>query len=129
MLVRGNQVRLFNQKNVNTTNIDDFLYKKVYLYVEETTIIPPNFVGHISIIRDGNVREVFVDLNYRNWNNNFHIILPSIINMNNSYCIANISDKPVCYEKGRVLARAYTCVEYSKIPYKTCLTTNIRKTN
>ena len=62
VLVRGHQVRLFNQNNVNITNIDDFLSQKVSLYVEETTVIPPNFVGHITLTKHENVRDVFVDL-------------------------------------------------------------------
>ena len=47
--------------------------------------------------------------------------------MENSCCIpvVNMSDKSVCYEKGRVLARGYACIEDINIPSKSCLATNI----
>nr|CAI5847391.1 unnamed protein product [Callosobruchus analis] len=100
---------------------------EVQLVVEGTTVIPPNFVGHISLSEQENVKDVFVHLCYRNWINNFHAILPCVISASRNCCIpvADISDKPVCYEKGRVLARGYTCTEYSKTPTKPCLATKV----
>nr|CAI5829072.1 unnamed protein product [Callosobruchus analis] len=78
VVVRGQQIRHFNQTSVDIMNIDDFLSVKVQLVVKETTVIPPNFVGHISLSELENVKDVSTDLCYRNWNNIFVLSYPAL---------------------------------------------------
>ncbi|CAH2015473.1 unnamed protein product [Acanthoscelides obtectus] len=114
VVVRGNQIRLYDQNLNKIGTLDEFLSKKVELVSAETTVIPPNYMGHIVIKQDESVRDVLVNLQTRDWSDNCHVILPCILNLENSFCcvpVMNLSNKPVCYEKNRVITRGWTCYE------------------
>lgn len=129
VVLRGNQIRLYHQNDATSNQIDKLILQKVNLRAKETTVIPPNFMGHIFVENDQNNNEVFIDFHCRNWSNNLHIILPCVIKTNNLSCfpILNLSDQHVCYEKGRVIVRAYTCFENcdGDAISQSCLKTNI----
>ncbi|CAH2016886.1 unnamed protein product, partial [Acanthoscelides obtectus] len=61
VVVRGNQIRLYDQNLIKIGTLDEFLSKKVELVSAETTVIPPNYMGHIVIKQDESVRDVFVN--------------------------------------------------------------------
>ena len=122
VIVKGDQIRLYNHLN----NAES---RKLKLCVENTTVIPPNYVGHITISGESNSGDVFVDFQQRNWPNNAHIILPCVINLkeSNFLPVINMSDEPLRYEKGRVIARGYTCYEDSNAPSLNCLRVEVNK--
>lgn len=113
VVIHGTQVRLFNKNEPIMSHINELLPKKIKLFARETSIIPSHHIGHIAVFSDENVGEIYIDLQNRNIPGNFHIIPRCIINM--STCglipVLNSSDKDVCYEKGRVVARGFTCYE------------------
>lgn len=83
VVLRGKQLQLFNHDKMALPEIDELLSRKVNLYVQDTTIIPPNHVGHIIVQCNEDVNDVFIDSQQRNWPENFHIIPACIINMEN----------------------------------------------
>lgn len=111
MVVREGQVRLFHKADVNLSTVDTLPSRKINIYVKETTIIPPHHLGHISVESAERSGESYVDLQYRPWPLQFHIIPRCILNLNEETVlpILNTSDQPVQYSKGRIIARGVTC--------------------
>ncbi|KAJ8912698.1 hypothetical protein NQ315_012252 [Exocentrus adspersus] len=111
VVVRGNQIRLFQvQQNMG---INEAPLKKINLYTHESFIIPSNHVGHISVYGAEHLSDAYVDLQYRNWDNNFHVIVPCVTNLKHGghLTIINMSDKSICYGKDKVVARGHICHE------------------
>lgn len=125
VVVRGDQVRLFNNHNTSLENVDK-LPRKINLCAVDTTVIPPNHIGHISVFSDESVDDVLIDLQYRTWPDNFHVIPRCVTNLKHGgfVPIMNTSDHPVRYKKGRVVARGYSCLEEPDVPTAECL--NVR---
>ncbi|KAJ8919080.1 hypothetical protein NQ315_012065 [Exocentrus adspersus] len=112
MVIYGGQVRLFNSHKTPFLELNELPPRKITLWAKETTVIPPNHIGHISLYTDqGDVNEVFIDLQQRTWPTQFHVIPRCVIDLSKDAVvpILNTSDNPVCYAKGRVVARASLC--------------------
>lgn len=83
-------------------------------------------MGHIEIYSEDSFDDIFIDLQQRQWNENFHVIPPCILNLkkNNVLPVFNMSNSSVQYKKGQVVARGMLCYE-NCIPSVECLTAQV----
>lgn len=81
IVVRKEQVRLFNSDREPLNNIDNLPSRKITLWAKETTVIPPHHIEHILVSAAEDCDDVFIDLQHRPWPNKFHMFPRCITNI------------------------------------------------
>lgn len=122
LVVRDTQVRLFNKNCFDFPQLESLPNKKVTLWAKETTVIPPNHIGHVSIYSNADFEEVYVDLSYRFIPGRCHVIPRCITKCNAGVLpVLNISDNIIEFSQSVVVARGYACTKQELCSEESCL--------